>query len=76
MISRESRIPRRGGSRSHVHVCGIAPCSRRGREQTMANEGGKASGEIDDDGHVVGGALALALVAVDGRARYARGQGR
>ena len=40
MISRESRIP------------------RRGREQTMANEGGEASGEIDDDGHMVGGALA------------------
>ena len=33
-----------------------------------AGDNGRGSGEIDNDGDVIGGALALALVAVDGGA--------
>ena len=39
-------------------------------------EAGRGSGEVNDDGDVVGGALALALVAVDGGAGDAARQGR
>lgn len=39
-------------------------------------EAGRGSGEVNDDGDVVGGPLALALVAVNGCSYHPRGQGR